>query len=72
MLCCELSKVFDGIIHLLETYNEAKKKGKTDVHIGWQRMLISSIQHPGVSSQRSCQSKSRLMSCMASFFPSAN
>ena len=31
MLCCELSKVFDGIIHLLETYNEAKKNGKTDV-----------------------------------------
>ena len=33
---------------------------------------ISSILHPVVPSQRSCRSRSRLMSCMTSFFPSAN
>ena len=58
--------------YLLETYNEAKKRARQMSLIGWQRMSISSIQHPGVPSQRSCLSRSRLMSCMTSFFPSAN
>ena len=58
--------------YLLETYNEAKKKGKTDTLIGWQRMLISSILRLGIPSQRSYLSRSRLMSCMIGFFPSAN
>ena len=55
----------------METYNEAKKKGKTDVP-NWLKMLKSFIRHQAIPILRNYLSRFRLMSSMTGSFPSAN